>query len=82
MKNHPSDIASRRKLLAAGLRYATLGALGAAGSSAFVKRRRLLREGKCINDGFCRYCRVFENCGLPQALQAKEALAGAGDGRE
>ncbi len=71
---------SRRQLLAAALRYGTLGLLGAAGGAAFARRRRLLREGKCINHGVCRGCEVFEACGLPQALSAKQVLARMGNG--
>lgn len=68
----PGQVQSRRHLLAAVLRYATLGLLGTAGASVISRRRRLVREGKCINDGVCRSCVVLETCGLPQALSAKE----------
>jgi hypothetical protein len=80
MREYRSDTSSRRELLAVGLRYATLGVLGAAAASAFIKRRRLVHEGKCINDGTCRGCAIFDSCGRPEALSAKEALASAGDG--
>lgn len=69
------QVQSRRQLITAVLRYATLGVLGAAGGSVFARRRRLVREGKCINRGICRGCDVFEKCALPQALSAKEVLA-------
>ena len=65
------QVQSRRQLLAGVLRYATLGTLGTVGGSVVAKRRRLVREGKCINRGICRGCEVFEKCGLPQALSAK-----------
>ena len=71
---------SRRQLLAGVLRYATLGLFGAVGGSVVAKRRRLVREGKCINSGICRGCEVFERCGLPQALSAKQVLARIDDG--
>jgi len=71
---------SRRQLLAGVLRYATLGMLGTAGGFVVAKRRRLVREGKCINRGVCRGCKVFEKCGLPQALSAKQVLARIDDG--
>ena len=73
-------VQSRRKLLEAALRYGTLGLLGAAGGTFFAKRRRLTREGKCINDGVCRGCEVFQKCGLPPALSAKEVLTELNDG--
>ena len=72
----------RRKLLASVLRYVTLGALGAAGGAAFSKRRRLVREDTCINQGVCRGCEVFRECGLPEALSAKEVLARKDYGRK
>ena len=71
---------SRRKLLEAALRYGTLGLLGAAGGTFFAKRRRLMREGKCINNGVCRGCKAFERCNLPPALSAKEVLTELNDG--
>ncbi|MHC4112090.1 MAG: hypothetical protein ACYSUY_13530 [Planctomycetota bacterium] len=72
MSNSPEQEQNRRHLLAAVLRYATLGLLGTVGASIISKRRRLVREGKCINDGICRGCEVLETCGLPLALSAKE----------
>ena len=62
-------------MFVATLRYATLGLFAAGTGSVAAKRRRLLREGKCINGGICSGCQVFEKCGLPQALSAKEILA-------
>ncbi len=74
MNKHPRDVQSRRALFASVFRYATLGLLGAAGVWGFTKRRKLVREGKCISRGICRGCEVFEKCGLPQALSAKQVL--------
>ncbi len=68
------QVQNRREMLGRVLRYATLGLLGAAGGFGFAKRRRLVREGKCISRGICRGCEVFEKCGLPQALSAKQVL--------
>lgn len=82
MSRQPGKTRSRREVLVAALRYGTFGALGAAGGAAAAKRRRLVREGKCINRGICRGCEVFEKCGLPQALSAKDVLARADDGRK
>lgn len=80
MSRHLVQVQNRRKLLETALRYGTLGLLGAAGGTFFAKRRRLMREGKCINDGVCRGCKVFQKCGLPQALSAKEVLMELNDG--
>jgi len=82
MSKHCEKVQSRRELFAAVLRYATLGALGAIGAAVFVRRRRLVREGKCINSGICRGCEIFEKCGLPQALSAKQILTRMDDERK
>jgi hypothetical protein len=69
--------ANRREFLRGGARYALLTALG-------VMSGRLVRRGggklsgqTCINQGFCRGCTVFTECGLPSALSAKQFKAGA-----
>ncbi|RKY08015.1 MAG: hypothetical protein DRP65_09685 [Planctomycetota bacterium] len=76
MKNRSSKIQSRRELLTGALRYSALGVSGMLGGWSFVKKRRLKRQGKCINAGICRGCRVYERCGLPAALSAKQVLSG------
>lgn len=79
MNKRFGTIQSRRQFFLRGLRNATLGLLTAAGASAFIKRRRLLREGKCLNQGICGGCKVFEGCGLPRALSVKSVLAREGN---
>jgi len=74
MSEHHQDH-SRRQFFRRLLRNASLAGLGTATGVAVVKRRRLVREGKCINGGVCSGCTVFEECGLPRALSAKQALA-------
>jgi len=73
---------SRRELFAGVTRYATLALMGVVGGSILAKRSRLVREGKCINNGICKGCKVFEKCILPQALSAKEALVRTDDFRK
>lgn len=79
MSEHLRHGPSRRELLAGVLRYAALGFLAAA-AAVLANRRRLVREGKCINRGICRGCRALESCGLPEALSAKSVLARVSDG--
>lgn len=74
-------VRSRRELFAGVLRYAALGLLTAGGAILFAKRRRLLREGRCVNDGVCGGCRLLDNCGLPRAASARKVLAGVENGR-
>ena len=70
-----SRLQARRQFVTRALRNASLALLGLGGGAVVMKRRRLLREGKCLNLGMCRQCGVFEDCGLPRALSTREALA-------
>jgi hypothetical protein len=66
------DAANRREFLRGGLRYALLTAVGAV-SATLVKRSGGQLTGQtCINQGICRGCTAFTDCGLPQALSAKQ----------
>ena len=66
---------SRRNFLRNAVRYAVLALVCFVAGSAFTKRRKLLQEGNCINQGICGGCGVYENCRLPQALSRKQVLA-------
>jgi hypothetical protein len=66
---------NRRRLLVGSLRYAVLSLFGFIAGSAFTKRRRLLREGICINQGICGGCELYEDCQQPQALSRRQVLA-------
>jgi hypothetical protein len=80
MSERPRQNHSRRELFAGALRYAALGLLTTGGAVLFAKRRRLLREGICINDRFCDGCTILQQCTLPKALSAKKVLTGASSG--
>jgi hypothetical protein len=71
-----ASVPARRLFITRVLRNASLSVLGLAGGAIVMKRRRLLREGKCLNQGMCRGCGVFDDCGLPRALSTKSVLAG------
>jgi hypothetical protein len=70
-----SGLHARRQFMTRVLRNASLAVLGLGGGAVVMKRRRLLREGKCLNSGMCKECGVFEGCGLPRALSTREVLA-------
>ena len=57
-----------------GLRYAVLGALAAVCVKLTVRKAASHGAQTCISAGMCRGCAVFDDCGLPRALSAKEAL--------
>jgi len=63
-------VESRREFFRAAGRYSLLGLLALGGALAI--RKGPGRE-QCINDGICAGCGAFANCGLPQALSARQA---------
>ncbi len=71
MVKHCEKVQNRRQLFTSVLRYAALGVLGVVGGSVFAKRRRLVKNGICINREICKSCGILEECGLPPALSAK-----------
>ena len=64
-------VQNRRQLFTSLLRYAALGVLGAVGGSVLAKRRRLVKNGICINRQICASCGIFKECSLPPALSVK-----------
>jgi hypothetical protein len=64
-------VQNRRQFFTSVLRYTVLGVLGAVGGFAFVKRRRFVKNGICINREICGSCGIFKECDLPAALLAK-----------
>lgn len=72
MNERSKNAANRREFLRGSIRYTLLACVGAV-SAVLVKRRGELPENQtCVNQGICRGCGVFEDCGLPQALSAKQ----------
>ncbi len=71
----------RRQFFRSLLRNASLTLLGVAGGVGVAKRRRLVREGKCVSGGVCCGCEVFDDCGLPRALSARRVFARTRDDR-
>jgi hypothetical protein len=70
----PNSSSGRRRFLRDGVRYIVLGGLAAV-SGTLAARKAVRPIGQvCVNAGICRGCAVFEDCGLPQALSAKEVL--------
>jgi hypothetical protein len=74
------SIPARRRFLRGVFRNVSLTLLGVAAGATVAKRRRLVREGKCLNQGVCSGCEVFDECGLPRALSAKLAMTRSPDG--
>ena len=73
-RRSPKSSAGRRQFLRDGLRYALLGGLAAI-SWKLIARPAARPAGQvCISAGICRGCAAFDDCGLPQALSAKEVL--------
>jgi len=74
MSDRFKGVQNRRQLFVGILRYASLGLLSAAAASVFAKRCRLMRDGKCINNGLCNGCEIFDKCRLPRAWSQKQDL--------
>lgn len=55
---------NRREFFNHALRYAATGLLAVFGGAIYAKRRKLIRQGICINDNFCADCELFNECGL------------------
>jgi len=72
---------ARRQFFRGILHNVSLVLLGTAGGVAAVKRGRLMREGKCVNQGICSGCEAFEDCGLPRALSVRHVIARTPHGR-
>ncbi len=73
-RRSPNSSAGRRQFLRDGLRFAILGGLAAV-TGRLAGREAARPAGQvCISAGLCRGCAVFEDCGLPNALSAKQAL--------
>ena len=66
---------SRRDFFGGVVRGAALGAVAAVSYVLLKRNRRGLPEQKCISRGFCRDCRVFDDCELPQAMTIKHGMA-------
>ena len=70
----PTELWNRREFFRSGARYLALGVAGAV-TTVLVRRGAVRLPGQnCTNDGICRGCRAFEDCGLPQALSAKQVM--------
>ena len=66
--DHSTPAGNRRDFL----RHAALGGiLGLAGTLAVRSAGQ-----DCINQGICRGCTAYDDCILPSALSAKQALGG------
>lgn len=63
----------RREFIKGAGRLIALGTL-IFGGAALVKKPGARNE-KCVSDGVCSQCRIVAECGLPQALSAKQGMS-------
>lgn len=73
-RRSPDSSAGRRQFFRDGLRYIMLGGLAAVGGKLVARQAARPGGQVCISAGICRGCAAFDDCGLPQALSAKEVL--------
>jgi hypothetical protein len=62
---------SRRDFLGGVVRGAALGAIAVVSAVLVGRNRKAGPDQKCISGGFCRDCRAFNDCELPQAMTIK-----------
>jgi len=72
---------TRREVFVSTLRWMALGVVAAGGGMTVAKRRRLVKEGVCINNGMCQGCVALADCGLPSALSVKDEQQKGDHGR-
>jgi hypothetical protein len=68
-----AEIGDRRTFFRTGARAGFLCLLAIA---AMIAGRTRSGRQRCLNRGICGNCAVLADCGLPQALSAKQAQAG------
>ena len=69
-----NKIESRRTFLRNTGRCGVAVAIGIGMAMFEYKRRRLLREDKCVNRGICVNCEILDVCELPAALKMKDKI--------
>ena len=85
MINDGDNLIGRRGVLRSFARFGVVGLLGGLAVAGEAKRRRLLRDGKCVGLGACGGCGAFGDCGLPLAIAEKQnqlKTGGTGGGYE
>lgn len=74
MKEKLTNKINRRDFFITLGRYAALTGLGVGIGKLIIHRpAEATQSHVCISKGLCDGCGVFDNCGLPQALSAKQA---------
>jgi hypothetical protein len=71
MRVLPQEVECRREFFRAAARYGLLALISTA--TCLAARPREPGGQRCVNQGICSNCGVFVECGLPQALSAKQA---------
>ncbi len=64
---------NRRSILGNSLRFLAAGTIVAGSAGLAVKRRRLLKDGRCVNRSVCKDCVWQSDCGLPRARSYRKA---------
>lgn len=75
MEEESQNRYNRREFYTRILRYSALGLLTVMGGSILAKRRKFIREGKCVNFYYCANCDFLSECELPEATAARQNLS-------
>ena len=77
MKEKLDNKINRREFFLTLGRYAALTGMGVGIGKLIIQRPDKADPHVCISKGLCDGCGAFNNCGLPQALSAKQACVQA-----
>ena len=75
-ENNDQDYSQgRREFFRSAMRTVSLAGIATLFAISRIRTRASGTNDKCVNHGVCSNCGVFDRCGLPQALCAKEGSA-------
>jgi hypothetical protein len=74
MPDSPGDQEGRRGFFGSLWRVAALIGLGAVGGTLFARARQGLKDQTCTFESGCGGCDRLADCGLPQAMSARQVL--------
>jgi hypothetical protein len=66
----------RREFFRTCARHTVLAAVALTCGKLLTRKSRDRKSHQCVNQGICDGCHAFSTCSLPQALSAKQEMAG------
>ncbi len=76
MKSNYEKKQDRREFFRTCARHTVLAAVALTCGKLLTRKPQDKQSHRCMNRGICIECRTFSGCRLPQALSAKQGMAG------